>query len=158
MLQFVETWSRLAHAMHSFLVIVAGALIALPLFAGEVAVIGQEALLTRMAPKDGDLVILDVRTAGEFEAGHVPGAINVSHDQVEARLAELAAYKSKDVVVYCRSGSRTALALAVLEANGFERLWHLEGDFLAWQAANRPLETQPAEPAKPHATPAPDPQ
>lgn len=142
--------------MRSFLTIVAGALLALPLFAGEIPLMGQEALLKRLNPPDPDLVILDVRTPEEFQAGHVPGAINVSHEQVEARLGELAAHKSRDVVVYCRSGARTALALAVLEANGFERLWHLEGDILAWQAANRPLELGGAAAARPHATPAPD--
>lgn len=141
--------------MRGFLTVIAGALTALPLLAGEFAVMGQEELLERMAPGDAGLVILDVRTAEEFQEGHVPGAINVSHEQVEARLEELAAYRSRDVVVYCRSGARTALALAVLAANGFERLWHLEGDMLAWQAANRPL-AWPAAGAKPHATPAPD--
>lgn len=144
--------------MHSLATLIAGALIALPLFASEVGVIDQEALLARITQQDGNLVILDVRTAEEFEAGHVPGAINVSHDQVETRLTELAPYKSKDIVAYCRSGRRTALALEVLKANGFERLWHLEGDMLAWQAGNRPLEPSAAAPPKPDAALAPDPQ
>lgn len=94
----------------------------------------------------------------EYEAGHIPGALNLSHDQVETRLAELAPYKSREIVAYCRSGRRTALALEVLEANGFEQLWHLEGDMLAWQAANRPLEQGAHAPPTRDAAPAPDPQ
>jgi rhodanese-related sulfurtransferase len=143
--------------MTRWLTLLAGVFIGLPLLAGEIGYIAQDALLARMAQPDADLVILDVRTPEEFAAGHVPGAINVSHDQVEARLPELSVYKSKDVVVYCRSGRRTKLALDVLKTNGFERLWHLEGDMLAWQAQNRPLETS-ATPASPGATPVPDPQ
>lgn len=143
--------------MTRWLILLAGVFIALPLLAGDIGFIAQDALLARMSQRDADLVILDVRTPEEYAAGHVPGAINVSHDQVAARLPELSVYKSKDVVVYCRSGRRTKLALDVLKTNGFERLWHLEGDMLAWQAQNRPLETS-ATPASPDAMPVPDPQ
>jgi rhodanese-related sulfurtransferase len=84
--------------------------------------------------------VLDVRTPEEFAAGHVPGAINVPHDQVEARLPELQTkLGGKDVVVYCRSGRRAGMALSVLEQAGFRRLGHLEGDMNAWSAAGRPI-------------------
>ncbi len=126
--------------MRRLVTLIAGALLAVSVYAGDVGIIDQEALLTRIAQQDGDLLILDVRTPAEYEAGHIPGAVNLSHDQLETRLAELAPYKSKDIVAYCRSGRRTALALGVLQANGFEHLWHLKGDMLAWRAANRPLE------------------
>lgn len=143
--------------MRKLLTLIVGMLVALPLVAGDVGLIDQDGLLARMAQKDADLVILDVRTPEEYAVAHVPGAVNVSHDQVAARLPELSAYKSKDVVVYCRTGRRTDLALEVLKANGFERLWHLEGDILAWQGQNRPVESSPVPP-KPDAAPAPDPQ
>jgi len=143
--------------MREWPTLIVGMLVALPLVAGDVGLIDQDGLLARMAQKDADLVILDVRTPEEYAAGHVPGAVNMSHDQVAARLPELSAYKSMDVVVYCRTGRRTNLALEVLKTNGFERLWHLEGDMLAWQAQNRPVESS-AVPLKPDAAPAPDPQ
>jgi rhodanese-related sulfurtransferase len=142
--------------MRRLLLVLSGALLAAQLIAGEIAWIDQDTLLTRLAQQDADLVVLDVRTPDEYAAGHVPGALNVAHDQVEARLPELASYKAKDVVVYCRSGRRSDLALEVLKANGFERLWHLEGDILAWQAQNRPIETSVAP--KKDAEPAPDQQ
>jgi len=107
--------------------------------------ISQEELLTRLDRKDADVVVLDVRTPAEFAAGHVPGARNVSHDQLEGRLAELGALRDKDVVLYCRSGRRTALAEDVLRKAGFTKLLHLDGDWLAWEAAHRPVEGPAAQ-------------
>ena len=101
-------------------------------------------------------MILDVRTPEEFAAGHIPGAVNIPHDQLASRLGELESAKSKDIVVYCRTGRRSGLALEVLQANGFKQLAHLEGDMVAWQAQNRPVETSVAE-AKP-AAPGPGPR
>ena len=77
----------------------------------------------------------------EFAAGHVPGARNVSHDQL--RIAHRRARDrcaDKQVVLYCRSGRRTLLAEDVLRKAGFKRLAHLEGDYLAWEAGKRPVE------------------
>ena len=85
-------------------------------------------------------MVVDVRTAAEFAAGHVPGARNVSHDELPARLAELATIKDKQVVLYCRSGRRTTIAADTLRRAGFSDLAHLEGDWLEWEAAKRPVE------------------
>jgi len=79
------------------------------------------------------LVILDVRRVDEYEAGHVPGAINIPHDELPARLAELASSRDKPIVVYCRSGKRAAKALAVLHEAGFTQLLHLTGDMPGWE-------------------------
>lgn len=78
-------------------------------------------------------VVLDVRTAEEYAAGHVPGALNVAHDQIEQRLSELAPHRDDEVVLYCRSGRRAALAIERLRAAGFTQLRHLEGDYLGWE-------------------------
>ena len=101
--------------------------------------ISQADLLARLAKKDPDLVVLDVRTPAEYAAGHVPGARNVSHDQLAAKLGELSSLKDKQVVLYCRSGRRTALAEQTLRAAGFARLLHLQGDYLAWEAESQPV-------------------
>jgi phage shock protein E len=103
---------------------------------------------------EAGLVVLDVRTPEEFAAGHVPGAINVPHDQVEARLAELAGAKDQDVVLYCRSGRRVQVAAGVLAKAGFTRLSHLEGDFPGWSGAGLPTQvTAPAASATAVAAP-----
>lgn len=108
--------------------------------AGQAPLITQTDLLKRIEKQDSDLVVLDVRTPAEFAAGHVPGARNVSHDELPARLAELSALKSKELVLYCRTGRRTAIAEQTLRAAGFTKLLHLEGDFAAWDAAKQPQE------------------
>jgi len=102
--------------------------------------IEPDALISRQATGDEGLVILDVRTAEEFSAGHIPGAINVPHDALEARLSQLPELRDRDVVVYCRSGRRAALALEVLKRHGYSRLLHLSGDMEAWTQASRPVE------------------
>jgi phage shock protein E len=117
--------------------------------------ISQTELLERLAREDSGLVVLDVRTAAEFAAGHVPGARNVSHEQLAARIGELAALKDQQLVLYCRSGRRTQLAEQTLRAAGFTRLLHLEGDWLAWQAGQRPVQRPAAvEPAPSDPVPA----
>ena len=101
--------------------------------------ISPQALLERQAKRDPSLFVLDVRTPEEYAAGHVPGAVNVPYDQVASHLAEIP--KDKDVVLYCRSGRRTGLAAEVLEANGYTKLGHLQGDMEAWLKDGRPVES-----------------
>lgn len=106
------------------------------------APISQADLLKRLESRDPELVVLDVRTAAEFDAGHVPGAMNISHDQLATRLDELSSLRDKQVVLYCRSGRRTLLAADTLRKAGFSKLRHLQGDYMAWEAAQRPVERQ----------------
>ena len=122
-----------------------GALIASVALAGEpttpatkVTSMTQEQLLEHQAKHPQHLFVLDVRTPAEYAEGHVPGAVNVPHDQVVSRLAEIP--KDKDVVLYCRSGRRAGLAADVLAAHGYSRLSHLEGDMQAWTEAGRPVQ------------------
>ena len=97
-------------------------------------------LLSRLQRKDPDIVVIDVRTAAEFAAGHVPGARNAPHDLLQSGIVSLEELRGKQVVLYCRSGRRTQLAADVLHKAGFKRLAHLEGDFLAWESEGRPIE------------------
>ena len=111
---------------------------------GEVARLSQDAFLA--LPKSGDKApfVLDVRAPEEYVTGHVPGAVNIPYDQIAARLAEVP--KDKDVVLYCRSGRRAAMAGEVLSGNGYTRLQHLEGDIVGWQEKQRPIEV-PRDPS-----------
>jgi rhodanese-related sulfurtransferase len=113
--------------------------------ADESATIEPQALIERLAWGDQALVVLDVRTVAEYSEGHVPGARNIPHTELAARIAELEGARTRDVVVYCRSGRRTALALAVLEGAGFKRLLHLQGDYLRWAEDGRPVATSPTQ-------------
>jgi phage shock protein E len=62
--------------------------------------------------------LVDVRTPEEFAAGHLPNAVNVPVTELEGRLAELGP-KEASLVVYCRSGARSARAKRLLESAGF---------------------------------------
>ena len=108
--------------------------------AGAVLVSQDEIL--RMIDAGTAPLILDVRTAEEFAEGHVPGAINISHDELAERLAEVEAAKEVGLIVYCRSGRRAGIAEELLLGDGFSNVQHLDGDMLAWLEANRPTEKQ----------------
>ena len=65
---------------------------------------------------------VDVRTAEEFASGHVAGALNIPHSAMQRRWKELEPYKDKQLIVYCRSGRRSAIALEVLRGKGFSKV------------------------------------
>jgi rhodanese-related sulfurtransferase/DNA-binding HxlR family transcriptional regulator len=99
--------------------------------------ISREELVRRM--REDDIVLLDVRSEDEFEAGHLPGAINIPVAELESRLAELAA--DKVVVAYCR-GTHCVLsadALAILDTRG-RAARHFPGGFADWQLAGLNVE------------------
>lgn len=98
---------------------------------------GQE-LVQRQAAGEPMLVI-DVRSPEEFAAGHVPGALNLPHDRLTGDEPQLKDWKQKPVVIYCRSGRRSATAASVLEQQGFSRLEHLSGDMQGWEQQGRPV-------------------
>ncbi len=85
-------------------------------------------------------IILDVRSPEEFSAGHLPGAINVAHTALESEINQLSPYRDQDVVVYCVAGKRAEIALKWLKSHGFNRLWHLEGDYSEWVKQGREVE------------------
>ena len=106
--------------------------------ASHASTMTQEQLVEHLTRHPQHLFVLDVRTPEEYAGGHVPGATNVPLDQLATRLAEVP--KDKDVVVYCRTGRRSAQAADVLAANGYQRVSLLEGDMQAWAARGRPVE------------------
>lgn len=68
--------------------------------------------------------LVDVRTPQEFAAGHIDGAVNIPVQELDARLAEFGP-KDGVVVVYCRSGARSATAKSKLEAAGYKTVHNL---------------------------------
>jgi hydroxyacylglutathione hydrolase len=81
--------------------------------------------------------ILDVRGRAEWEAGHLPGVPNVPVGYLVERLDEIPA--DKPVVVYCESGSRSAIAASVLQKHGVPNVINFTGGYLAWREAGLPL-------------------
>ena len=120
----------------ALIALAAFALLALPGCSAEAGAgdITQEELLARIDDGSAPLV-LDVRTPAEYAAGHVPGAVNIPHGDVAARIAEIEAHRGDEVVVYCKSGRRAGMASEALESAGFTGVRHLTGDMDGWLAA-----------------------
>lgn len=93
-----------------------------------VPTIAARQLAERLARKD--VVLVDVREPHEWEIATIPGARLVPQGQLAARAHELP--QNEDVVLYCRSGVRSARAVQLLQTLGFRRVWHLDGGILAW--------------------------
>lgn len=77
--------------------------------------------------------VLDIRTDGEWQAGHIEGAQHVVLDDLPRRLAELP--RERELVVVCKSGYRSSIATSLLENAGFTRVTDLAGGMDAWSAA-----------------------
>ena len=98
--------------------------------------VARDELFRRL--RDEEVLVLDVRPAAEYAAGHIPGAINVPHDQLAARLAELPG--GVDIVAYCRGRYCVFApdAVRLLRARGFSaRL--LAGGLPDWRLAGLPV-------------------
>jgi rhodanese-related sulfurtransferase len=87
-------------------------------------------------------LILDVRTLEEYAAGHVAGTVHIPLDQLEQRWQELAQYRNQPVIVYCRTGRRSAAAIDLLATKGFSRLENGGG---VSQMARRGLRMSPED-------------
>lgn len=82
-------------------------------------------------------LLVDVRTPEEFASGHIPGAVNISVDSLSSRLSEIPS--DQPVVVYCRSGNRSATASRILADAGYTEIYDM-GAIFDWQAAGLPIE------------------
>jgi adenylyltransferase/sulfurtransferase len=83
----------------------------------------------------GEIALIDVRDPGEFAAGHVEGATLIPLTELPRRTGEVP--RDRDVVLYCRSGSRSARAQQLLQDAGFTRVRNLAGGLEAWQRDQR---------------------
>lgn len=88
---------------------------------------------------DRDAVIVDIREAGEYKEGHIPQARHIPFGTLRDRLSELAKVKDKPIVVYCRSGSVSHSACALLKKNGFTDVYSLNGGLSSWLDAHLPI-------------------
>lgn len=88
----------------------------------------------------GNVVLLDVREAKEYEGGQLPNAIHIPLSQLAQRGQELAKLTSRPVVVYCDRGVRSRMAAGTLSKQGFADLYSLTGGFRAWKSAGLPVE------------------
>lgn len=87
-------------------------------------------------------VILDVREPAEYAAGHLPGAVNIPRGVLEFKIGahpDFQGKQSADIVVYCQTGGRSALATLALNQLGYANAASMAGGFQAWSEQGLPL-------------------
>tara|TARA_B110000438_G_C15634344_1_gene572406 strand:+ start:190 stop:579 length:390 start_codon:yes stop_codon:yes gene_type:complete len=87
-----------------------------------------------------EILLLDVRTRGEFEGplGHLPGSLLIPVQELEQRFIELNQYKEKEIVVICRSGNRSVSATKILISKGFNAV-NVIGGMKAWNKSKKTI-------------------
>lgn len=88
------------------------------------------------------VTIIDVREPHEYEAGHIPGAINIPRGVLEFRIDQFTDLQDRDreIVLQCQGGGRSALATVTMQELGYKHVSNLAGGFGAWSAAGLPTE------------------
>jgi rhodanese-related sulfurtransferase len=103
-----------------------------------------------MIENHDDLLIVDVRAAGEFARGHIPGAQRLAHELLEgtlddarrAQLEKLFGGRGNTLVLCSHDGVRSAAAAQALQRLGFEKVYSLAGGVAHWQAQGFALVTE----------------
>ena len=80
-----------------------------------------------------EIILLDVRTEEEYKERHIPDAVNIPLSELESRIGELDKYKSKKIIVYCKTGSRSRTASEILVQHGFEHVYNMLGGIEEWK-------------------------
>ncbi len=80
----------------------------------------------------GEVLLLDVRTEGEFKKGHLKGSRLIPVASLPQRVGEIKDYRDRDIIVYCAVGGRSSKAAAFLSERGFKRVYNMEGGIRKW--------------------------
>jgi len=101
--------------------------------------ISPQEIVQLMSHEDGS-VIVDVREDNEYQSGHIKDSIHIPLSKLSSRLGELDNYKANNVILSCRSGSRSGRACGMLKKKGFAKVHNLRGGVLAWENDNLPMQ------------------
>ena len=93
--------------------------------AGYVNITAEEA--KQIMDSEGGYIILDVRTQEEYDQGHIPGAIVISHEEIEEKAEDVLTDKDQLILVYCRSGRRSKIAAEALLELGYTNIKEFGG-------------------------------
>lgn len=86
-----------------------------------------------------DPLLLDIRENNELNEGVIGGAKHIPLGGLRKRINEIEKFKSRTLIVYCRSGSRSYSACNLLKKHEFGEVFNLKGGIMAWKSANLPL-------------------
>ena len=108
------------------------------MFQGRLQTIPSLTLTELRAHWEESEAVLDVRSEGEWMAGHIPGSLNVPLGELEQRLDNLP--RGRRLVVHCQTGGRAAIAASLLRARGFDDVRLFSGGFAEWKSAGQLVE------------------
>lgn len=112
--------------------------------AGTIGCDELQSLIQGQAP----CAVFDVRDAGEYETGHIPGATSLARRDIEFRARDLVPVRTTPIVLYDADDGRAALAARTLAGLGYADVRRLAGGLAAWRAAGRPVESGVNVPSK----------
>ncbi len=84
--------------------------------------------------------VIDICSAQEYEAGHLPQAKHIPLDELEAKLGGVVKNKNLPVILVCARGMRSMRGVGIAKKLGYEHVHSLAGGLTAWRAANYPVE------------------
>ena len=90
---------------------------------------------------NNDAVVIDLRSVDAFSKGHIVNARNIPSDELEAKMSNLEALKSKSIVAVCDAGVSSTKAVTALRTAGFESAYGLKGGMAGWGQAGMPVVT-----------------
>lgn len=88
---------------------------------------------------NADAVVVDLRSAETFARGHIAGARNIPHDELDEGMSKLDRFKSKPLVAVCDAGVNSTKLVNTLRKSGADNVYGLRGGMAAWSQANLPL-------------------
>lgn len=97
--------------------------------------------LKKVIDEDHDVVVLDVRTPREYEAVHIPGAVNISRGLLEFSIWSVVPDINEKIYVYCKSGARAALAAKQLNEFGYKNAVAISTGMADWAKSGYPVQT-----------------
>jgi phage shock protein E len=97
-------------------------------------------VVSKMLQKDNTIKVLDVRTADEFNSGHIKGAINIDIRQADALSKIDKLNRKQKYIVHCRTNHRSGIAVEHMEQNGFKSIYQMMDGFAGWEANNLPIQ------------------
>ena len=107
--------------------------------AGCATGITREELLAQMQ-SDNPPMIVDVRSQGEYDRDHVPGAVHIPFYSIGSGLNALGFSKQAPVVLYCEHGPRSGIAGFTLFLSGYDKVYSLDGAMKGWRKSEFPIE------------------
>ena len=94
----------------------------------------------KLVKSDTNVVVLDIRTPGEFQAGHIKGATNINFNDKDFSKRISALDKSKTYIIHCASGGRSGRACEQIKTLDFKNMLHMNEGFNKWKEAGKPMD------------------